>query len=279
MAFYFSSSFFSILYFFTTLEFVYVKVLHAAFILITISECERLRIGREFLKSQDWPEALKNAKHDRCYCDQCYPTSPKDTFDVGGKTYVIPRGWTRFGVYIDEPFTRHHNVWKTWVNCYHGTSIDCAKSIVEHRQLLLPRDKTMEGEQLQIREGHIPGEYFFFTTPTIRYAALDCYAYEYDFKSPRNNKVYKIRVALQCKQKPDSFIIQPETVGARRRKETICPHIPNEEIEWKTQHRASIMPYGLMLRLENKSESKDDIKEITTKLEPLLIGKILDCDA
>ncbi|CAF3755927.1 unnamed protein product [Rotaria magnacalcarata] len=149
-----------------------------------------------------------------------YSTSTSNiqyTFIVAGKTYAIPRGWTRFGVYVDETFAKHHDVWKTWVNCYHGTSIESVKSIVEHRQLLLPRDTTMEGEQWRIRE---------------------------------------------------------ETVGARRRQETICPHRPNDEIEWKTQHRATIMPYALMLCLDNKSDSKVDTKEISTRLETIHSGSI-----
>ena len=223
-----------------------------------MSECEKLRVGKEFLLSYNWPKALRKSTHDRCYCNQCYAPSLPDTYATGGHTYVIARSWTRFGVYVDEPFAAHHHVWKSWANCYHGTSIGNAKSIVEHRQLLLPRDMTLDGKKLQIREGHIPGEYFFFTTPTIRYAALDCYAHTYDFKSPKTNKRYKVKVALQCKQKPDSFIIQPETVGARKRKQQICPHISNDEMEWKTQHRSSIMPYGLMLQIKGDDEVADD---------------------
>ncbi|CAM4778366.1 unnamed protein product [Rotaria magnacalcarata] len=172
-----------------------------------------------------------------------YSTSTSNiqyTFIVAGKTYAIPRGWTRFGVYVDETFAKHHDVWKTWVNCYHGTSIESVKSIVEHRQLLLPRDTTMEGEKWRIREGHIPGEHYFFyySNNEIRSACLS------------------------------------ETVGARRRQETICPHRPNDEIEWKTQHRATIMPYALMLCLDNKSDSKVDTKEISTRLETIHSGSI-----
>jgi DNA-directed RNA polymerase subunit RPC12/RpoP len=222
-----------------------------------MTECENLRVGKEFLSRHKWPVALRKTTHDRCYCNQCYLPSQPDTYSVGGYDYVIPRSWTRFGVYVDEPFAKHHNVWKTWANCYHGTSIENAKSIVEHRQLLLPRDMTLDGKKLQIREGHIPGEYYFFTTPTIKYAALDCYAHTYNFTSPTNSKHYKIKVSLQCKQKPDSFTIQPETVGARQRQQTICQHVSNNEMEWKTQHRSAIMPYGLMLQIKNDGNDED----------------------
>ncbi len=179
--------------------------------------CEKLWVGQEFLVSHKWPAALRNTSHDRCYCNQCYASYAPDMYLVGGYNYVIARGWTRFGVSVDEPFAKHHDVWNTWADCYHGTSIENAKSIIEHRQLLLPRDMTLKGKKLQIRDGHIPGEHYFFTTPTIRYAALNCYADTYNFKSPTTRKRYTIKVAFLCKQKPDSFIAQAETVGARQR--------------------------------------------------------------
>ena len=229
-----------------------------------MSECEKLRVSKEFLLSYNWPVALRKPNYNRCYCDRCYKSSFRDTYIVGGHTYVIPRGWTRLGVHVDEPFAAHHHVWNTWANCYHGTSIENAKSIIEHRQLLLPRDLTLNGKKLQVREGHIPGEYSFFTTPTIRYAALNCYAHTYSFKSPTTYKRYKVKVALQCKQKPDSFTVHPETVDARKRRQKICPHVSNDKIEWKTQNRSSIMPYGLMLQIKDDDEDNDDSDSQTT---------------
>lgn len=213
-------------------------------------ECENIRIGRQYLDSISWPAALQNQVYDRCYCDRWYPLSYPDTSNVAGYIYVIPRGWTRFGVFVDEGFAQHHNVWNTWLNCYHGTSIEKAKSIVEHRQLLLPDDVTMHGKKLNIRDGHIPTEHFVFTTPSIAYAQLPYYAQVYSFVSLLNLQSYNITVVLQCKQKIDSIIVQPETVGAQSRGERICPYIPNDQLEWKTKKRSAIMPYGLLLRIQ-----------------------------
>jgi hypothetical protein len=217
-------------------------------------ECENFSVGREYLASVSWPTVFRNETYDRCYCSRCYLSTYPDTLSVAGGTYVIPRGWTRFGMYIDEIFAHHHKIWDTWVNCYHGTSIESAKSIVEHRQLLLPRDVTMHGKTLEIREGHIPKEFFFFTTPSIMYAALKYYGCEYRFISPHNSELYTITVALQCKQKPGSFIVQAETVGAQQR---ICPYIPNDELEWKTQNRSAIVPYQLLLRVKRYHDNQD----------------------
>ncbi|CAF1016353.1 unnamed protein product [Adineta ricciae] len=222
-----------------------------------MTECEHSRVGREFLDSVSWPILLRRPAHDQCYCHQCYSSDLPDTLTVAGYTYVIPRGWSRFAVSVDEDFFNHHNVWKTWLNCYHGTSIDNARSCVEHRQLLLPNDITMYGKKLEIREDHIPGEQYVFTTPSIKYAALGCYGHTYDFRSPHDSKLYTIKVVLQCKQKPDSIIVQPETVGAREREIKICPHFPNEVLEWKTKHRSSVMIYGLLLQVKGE-DAEDD---------------------
>ncbi|UJR12344.1 hypothetical protein I4U23_016521 [Adineta vaga] len=219
------------------------------------NECWNFRVGREFLESISWPSVLRKTIHDRCYCRRCYPSNLPDTLTVAHYTYVIPRGWTRFAVSVDEIFFNHHNVWKTWLNCYHGTSIESAKSCVEHRQLLLPTDVTMHGKKLEIRDGHISGEHYIFTTPSISYAGLDCYAHTYDFISPHNSRPYTIKVALQCKQKYDSIIVQSETVGAGESGTKICPYIPNDELEWKTQHRSSVMIYGLLLEIKRYNEN------------------------
>ncbi|UJR11765.1 hypothetical protein I4U23_015946 [Adineta vaga] len=222
-----------------------------------MAECEHLRVGGEFLKSVSWPSAFRQKAHDRCYCNRCYSSNLADTLTVAGYTYVIPRGWTRFAVSVDESFFNHHKVWDTWLNCYHGTTIENAISCVEHRTLLLPNDTTMHGKKLEIRKGHIPGEHFAFTTPSINYAALDYYAHKYDFRSPYNLQLYSIKVALQCKQKPDSIIVQGETVKADQQGIRICSFIPNNALEWKTKHRSSVMIYGVLLEIKRCYENDD----------------------
>lgn len=222
-----------------------------------MAECEYIRVGREFLGSVRWPSAFRQKAHDRCYCERCYPPNLANTLTVADYTYVIPRGWTRFAVSVDVHFFNHHEVWKNWLNCYHGTTIENAISCVEHLQLLLPTDVTMHGKELEIREGHIPREHYIFTTPSISYAALDGYAHTYKFMSPLNLQHYSIKVALQCKQKPDSIIVQPETVHARQQGIQICRFISNDALEWKTKHRSSIMIYGLLLEIK-RCHANDD---------------------
>lgn len=192
-----------------------------------MTECRNIEIGKEFLAKSDWPMALTDSKFDRCYCEKCYKIGYKNTYTVGGGTYVIPRDYTRFGLRIDEVYAQHLNIWKNWLNCFHGTSVYAAKSIVEHRMLLLPGEQTMTGENISIRPGHIAKQPYFFTTPTVKYAELPTYASCYEFQSSTDRKFYNITVVLQCKQKPNSFVIQSETVRAGTKR--ICPHINNTE--------------------------------------------------
>lgn len=223
-----------------------------------MAQCDKVKIAREFLLKTNWPMDLVDDGFSRCYCQNCYQPDYRDTYTVGGRVYVIPRDYTRIGLKVDDTYANHLNMWHDWVNCFHGTSIYAAKSIVEHRMLLLPGEHTLSGETIKIRPGHLEGQQFFFTTPTIKYAGLPNYASCYEFTSTTDESIYNITVVLQCKQKPDSFDVQPETVGAGLSR--ICAYIDNKEIEWKTQQRASITPYGLLLRVDKVKNRLDGIR-------------------
>ncbi len=223
----------------------------------TMRQCKNFKIAYEFLSKHQWPEKLSDKRFDRCYCEACYPKKLPDICIIGGRVYVAPRGYTRIGVHIDESFADHHSIWHTWNNCYHGTSIRSAISVVENRGLLLPGDESMHGEKIKIRPGHFPRENYFFTTPTIRYASLPQYASSYDFQSAIDGKSYSITVVLQLKQKPGSFIVQKETVGQGDKR--ICPYIKNEEIEWKSQRRSTIVTYGVLLLIEERAKFANNV--------------------
>lgn len=191
-----------------------------------MAERRNFKIGREFLKKYKWPTNLCNPNYDRRFCNKCYSADYQNTYSAGGKIYVVPRGWTRFGVQMDEAIANHLNIWEDWAHCFHGTSIQSAISIIEHRQMLLPGEAKLDGKAISIRPGHIPGQNFYFTTPTIKYAAHGAYASKYTITSGKRQ--YNIKVVLQCKQQPDSITVQGETVGATKR---ICDFIPNDQVE------------------------------------------------
>jgi len=89
---------------------------------------------KEFVKWLAWSISFFDMKHDRCYCETCYPDHLSDTLRVAEADYVVPRGWAGFGLGVD-PF-RGDNLWDTWIVVYHGTTTIAAQSILTHRQFL-----------------------------------------------------------------------------------------------------------------------------------------------
>lgn len=217
-----------------------------------MAPCLNYLIAMGFLRKHNWPDNLMNRRYDRCYCESCYPVEQE-------KTYVVPRGWFRCGIQVDEVIAKHRNVWDDWLVCYHRTNIATAKAIIEHRQMLLPGERKLDGKHVSRKPGRSTSETKQFqTTPTINYAGLESKGVNYLFKYKIFKKEYKVKVVLQCKQKSDSITIRAvETVDESKR---ICPFVPNDRLEWVTAQRQAIMPYGLLLFIE-PVESKPSSEE------------------
>ena len=200
---------------------------------------------REYLWSLLWPQEYFSSRFDRCYCSRCYPEYYKDVHITAGEQYVIPRGWVRFGLYVDNVKAKVEDIWNSWIISYHGTNVDAAKSIIRNRQFLLPGDKCEKGTVIGIRSGHIPNKNQVYTSPTIKYSSFYCDEYDYQ---TTEGKRYKAKIVLQCRQQPGTYTIQGETVrsGSRR----ICNIIPNDKIEIFTTVRAAVVPYGLLIKLK-----------------------------
>ena len=104
----------------------------------------------------------------------------------------------------------------------------------------------LTGSVLGIRPGHIPGKKHIYTSPSIRYASLNVYSIHNDFTASSGKK-YKAQLVFQCRQKPGTFKMQRETVG--KDQDPICDYISNEEIEYFTEVRVSLVPYRLLICL------------------------------
>lgn len=52
---------------------------------------------------------------------------------------------------------------------------------------------------------------------------------------------------MQVYVKPGSYKIGPQTIGAN---EQIDPKFQNNELEWSTKERGSIILYGLLIKIE-----------------------------
>lgn len=203
--------------------------------------CPYQMLCKEFITSFGWPQVYFNDAFNRCYCDRCYSKMKCNSYMVANAPYVIPRGWVRFGLYVDGVIANVENIWKTWIVSYHGTSVDAAKSIVSHRQFLLNGDTCEDGRQLRKRCEDL------FTSPTIKYSGRDAYAKPQVFQS-RNGIRYTAKVVLQCRQKQGTYSTQGAT-GRARHENKLCDVIPNDRIELFTKTRASVIPCGLMVRL------------------------------
>jgi hypothetical protein len=91
----------------------------------------------------------------------------------------------------------------------------------------------------------------FFTSPTIRYAAQNHYATPLEFTSRIDKCVYTAKIVLRCRQMPDSFIVQGETLNnAHTNGSDFCDLIADEQIEWKTDKRGTVVFDGLCVRLK-----------------------------
>ncbi|CAF1224045.1 unnamed protein product [Adineta ricciae] len=212
----------------------------------TFRPCAYFTLCLQYMLTLEIAKGLFNRQYNRCYCANCYSTTSRDFLIEGGSKYVIPRGWVRFGLVVDEAQAAVENIWNKWVVSYHGTKPEAARSIIEHHQFLIPGDQTISGDKIRIPNGHIPDKYEVYTSPTIAYSGCDVYSRAVPFQAP-SGKSYQAKIVLQCRQQPQTYKIQAETIGAGTRR--ICSIIPNSEIEYFTVMRASIVPYGLLVRV------------------------------
>ena len=94
----------------------------------------------------------------------------------------------------------------------------------------------------------------FFTSPTIRYAAQNHYASPLEFTSQIDKYVYTAKIVLRCRQMPDTFTIQGATLNnSRLNGIDFCGVVPDEQIEWKTNQRGTVIFDGLYVRLKGIS--------------------------
>ena len=65
--------------------------------------CPYFKLCLEYMLTLNIPKRLFDREHNRCYCDRCYSATKPDYHLIQGKwKHGIPRGWVRFGLYIDN---------------------------------------------------------------------------------------------------------------------------------------------------------------------------------
>ncbi|CAF1035192.1 unnamed protein product [Adineta ricciae] len=229
--------------------------------------CSYRALCSELVERLNWPAEVFASEYDRCFCKTCYPLPMPNICQVNtGNKYptIIPRNWMKFGLKVDGVQAKVHQIWDKWAVSYHGTVPSAALSMIKHRQICLPGDTLFDGTRLAIRLGHIPDQKAFFTSPTIRYAAQNHYATSMEFTSQIDKCVYTAKIVLRCRQMPDSFTVQGQTLNNSLQNDSdFCDLIPDDEIEWKTDKRGSVIFDGLCVHLKKVLTHENNFQQTT----------------
>ncbi len=240
-----------------------------------LSECKTLRDCREYVKSFRISAAMFEPKFDVCFCNKCCEDrGDQNIYERGSpaKPYGIPKGWAKFGIVTHPGMASALQIFEKWHVAYHGTRATNVKPIVERLQLLKPGDKTADGTEIAIREGHIkekskdlnPNQIFFSPSPIY----IDSDIYAVAVKRGGN----RFRVALQLRVEPGAYGIGPETIGARG--ETIDKRFSNSEIEWFTENRGTHVITGLLVKkIETVDVEEEKISWAVARDLKLLAGQ------
>ncbi|XP_068725548.1 neuralized-like protein 4 [Montipora capricornis] len=220
------------------------------------TSCDYQENCRRFKSSLQLSDIFFDPKFDRCFCTECHGARGDKLYYSRGtpaKDYGIPIGWCRFGLKV------HHRaqalgVFNKWHVAFHGTRVDSINPILECGDLLIPGDVVLGGRKLSEEAGHFNDERKpsgfdtkqIFVSPSVRYSGHDCYAKSKSFEDPKTKQKLSAKAVLQLCINPQSYQVGPQTIGATSE---IDPKFSNQEIEWSTKERGSIIVYGLLVKL------------------------------
>lgn len=192
------------------------------------------------------------------------------SFEVGipKRRYASPSGFVRFGLKINLAVAAVHNIFKNWHVTYHGTTFPNLKPIFDGGLVLLkPGDKKLGGKDLELATGHVSRCFLrhnlftgkmetfdpnqVFTTPSSRYASHPAYAREHTVDNPLKSGQVSLRFIFECRQRPGSYDIGQETVGARDI--VLDPLFRNSELEFYTKENSAIVITALLIQISIRS--------------------------
>ena len=211
--------------------------------------------AKAFVDSLNIFQGLFNPEHDRCYCEECYD-GPEEIGNDGPHAYIIPRGWVRFGLALQpRVLNPAMKFFESWNASFHGVkSANVLESILDCGQLMKPGDTLLDGTKLTSTKCAGRQDGVFYTSPAIRYAGLKFYAEPQKWRSD----TMRASMAVQCRQKPGSFMQQGQTMGFT--KEGLAKHRPHADpatIEWMSDTNVAAVPYGLLVRVWEKGADLD----------------------
>ena len=223
---------------------------------ISPPQCQYAISCYEFMRQLGWPLQFFDPIGYRCYCPRCYSARWPDTLSVANETYIIPRGWCRFGLHVPTLLAEYNNIWDNWANAFHGTTPGNALSIIEHGQLLINGDITISGSTVVTRASVDKSQDRYFVSPHICYASHPWYAAITKFRVVGGRQLYG-QVVLMMKVRPGTYSKQKETEGGAKRIFDDYTVIPENDIEWYSTCRGSVVPYGVLFRIFDDTQKRE----------------------
>jgi hypothetical protein len=155
----------------------------------------------------------------------------------------------RFGLKVHPGRAASLKIFQEWHVTFHGVKSETVlKSVLDTGSLMKPGDRLLDGTVLRSTKCAGRQDSFFYTSPTIRYAGLKFYAEPQWWRGG----TMCASIALQCRQRPESFRTQGETMLFEKQWEghlaMTCPHVDLDEIEWFSDTHVAAIPYGLLVR-------------------------------
>jgi len=149
----------------------------------------------EFLQTLKIPNSMFNKEFNKCYCSKCWPERRMKFCDVAGERYIIPKGWSRFGLAVNPVFATVNDIWDSWNIAFHGCAASHVIPILKHRTLLIPHDILSDGTELGVNSSADQNQKCFFLSPAIDYSAHPWYARYRKFKDKIAQVVIMFRVS------------------------------------------------------------------------------------
>jgi hypothetical protein len=178
-----------------------------------------------------------------CYCRKCRPNNSQKARKRGGYNSTIPYGWVRFRIETDPAHSKQKKIFQHWATSYYGTCEEKIEQILRNRFIPLPGDPLADGTIFSDHSGY---DRQWLTSPSINYASDLRFSPIKTFRLPNGRDgIYDVQVVLQCKQRPQTFVVQPG-------RPDLCNVIPTNEIEWESNQRSTLVPIGLMVRMNKK---------------------------
>ncbi|KAJ1496414.1 hypothetical protein T484DRAFT_2082415 [Baffinella frigidus] len=225
-------------------------------------------IAEDYIRRFDLPRGALDPAMDKSW-------GPSDA-DVGwtvGCDYEVPKGWIGMGLHVPD-WAQARRCFTNWQTVFYPLPSEHLETVLRTGQIPIPGDTLVDGTiakvvhltHLGLCEKRDPNTARkdrsatrIYTTPSIRYARMKVAALT------RNggfilHQGKRLAFVLMCKQKatPSSkggYHICEETIGFSERpgkdkREQISPHFLNNQIEYYTLNRASVVPYRLLISVE-----------------------------